>query len=251
MSNTQPARAKRSSSSLPPPLDLPRHPMVVSIGAQTGRDRHQVVGLLVELAVWSVSHQIDLQAAPPAVEVLVELIGGDTEFWAAVASVGWLMIEDAGEKKQTSIPGDADGPIPFDPNACEHRAAKLFRSLKYSGNDGSLLWRVAMLVEARLLPQACVADAAEGARQLAKRNPVGYFRRSLAELCEQKGIDLDLALRRCRLPPGYSGPPVPLTTGGANGVDIAAIAASKSVQASPRFTADQIRRQLAGVAEDR
>lgn len=87
-------------------------------------------------------------------------------------------------------------------------AGLLFKRSGYSGTDGALLWKIAVLVTRGLLQESWAHDAAEGARINAKRNPVGFVRKTLAEASAKHGVDLDALVGLLQMPRGYrTGPP--------------------------------------------
>lgn len=82
-----------------------------------------------------------------------------------------------------------------------HIAASLFKRCGYRGDDGGLLWQIAVLCGRGLVPEVLAHEAANGAKLNAKRNPVGFVRTTLRESCCKRGIDLDYQLARLRMPP--------------------------------------------------
>jgi hypothetical protein len=85
---------------------------------------------------------------------------------------------------------------------CARLAGELFERSRYGGDDGGMLWKISVLVGRGIIPENLAHDAAEGAKQNAKRNPVGFLRKTLAETCSKRGIDLDRELARVRMPKG-------------------------------------------------
>jgi hypothetical protein len=69
---------------------------VVAIAATTGRDRHQVVGLMVDLWGWVNEESADGSIPSVTPDSLVAVIGADLEFWGAVSAAGWLDVTAEG-----------------------------------------------------------------------------------------------------------------------------------------------------------
>lgn len=81
---------------IPVQTDLSRRREVLSISKNTGRSRFEVVGLLIEFWGWA-SGETDVDAIVDVyVDTLPSLVGGDTEFWQAVISAGWLEATETG-----------------------------------------------------------------------------------------------------------------------------------------------------------
>lgn len=87
---------------------------------------------------------------------------------------------------------------------CSHLAERAFRRTGYTGDDGSLIWRLAALARAGRIPEAIFHDAAEGCAAKTPRNVPGYFRRIVAA----KVPDLRELLKAVWLVPSCpTGPP--------------------------------------------
>ncbi len=72
-----------------------RKPEVLTIASKTGRTRHEVCGLLMELWCWAGEQTVDGHVDAP-VDGLPSAVGGDVAFWDAVIDVGWLEGNGAG-----------------------------------------------------------------------------------------------------------------------------------------------------------
>lgn len=75
---------------------LPRRQEVCLIAADTGRSRHEVLGLLLEFWLWMDSESRDGHVTGMGQEHLPAIIGGDDAFWTAVKVRGWLENGDGG-----------------------------------------------------------------------------------------------------------------------------------------------------------
>ena len=73
-----------------------RCPEVVEVASRTGRDRHQVLGLLCDLWSYVSSESVDGTLRGVRLSHLGGVVGADDAFWAAVAAVNWLAEDDAG-----------------------------------------------------------------------------------------------------------------------------------------------------------
>lgn len=77
--------------------DLPRKREVVAIANATGRSRHEVIGLCIELWAWAQHETTDGQivdvCVDGTVDALVTLVGADVLFWCEMVRVGWLKVE--------------------------------------------------------------------------------------------------------------------------------------------------------------
>jgi hypothetical protein len=83
---------------IPVRVHLRDEPEVLQIAEITGRSRHEVIGLLVDLWGWAseVSDDGRILSAfcPQVVRTLSATVGADENFWSAVASVGWLKLDN-------------------------------------------------------------------------------------------------------------------------------------------------------------
>lgn len=79
---------------IPIETDIFRKPKVLQIAHLTGRSRHEVVGLLVDLWAWASGHSTDGKLGPVSVPFLSHVIGADDAFWRAVEQVKWLDLSD-------------------------------------------------------------------------------------------------------------------------------------------------------------
>lgn len=76
---------------IPTSTNLVSKAEVVRIARDSGRSRHEVVGLLVHFWSW-VSEETSTGTIDGVfVGDLPDIIGGDSAFWAAVESVGWVL----------------------------------------------------------------------------------------------------------------------------------------------------------------
>lgn len=67
----------------------PRKTEIMRLAHETGRSRHEVLGLMVEFWAWVETQTGDGNIAIP-VSCLPSVIGADVAFWSAVVSVGWI-----------------------------------------------------------------------------------------------------------------------------------------------------------------
>lgn len=83
-------------------LALPSKPEVQELIDETGQPVEVVVYRVLQLWGWSSMHCAD-GTARMTLQRLVRTCGGDEAFWAAVAAVGWLEIDEAGGT--VAVPG--------------------------------------------------------------------------------------------------------------------------------------------------
>jgi hypothetical protein len=76
--------------------ELPRRKEVGLIAADTGRSRHEVIGLLVDLWLWVDSESQDGTVTSVGQNNLPVLIGADKAFWESVHKHGWILIREDG-----------------------------------------------------------------------------------------------------------------------------------------------------------
>ena len=76
--------------------DTPKKIEIARIARETGRSRHEVIGLLAEFWCWvqSVAHARLLERLKW--RDVCEMVGGDDPFWNAVEQVGWARETDEG-----------------------------------------------------------------------------------------------------------------------------------------------------------
>lgn len=87
-------------------------------------------------------------------------------------------------------------------------AGALFKRSGYSGDDGGLLWQIAVLVKRGAVVESWAHSACDGARLNANRNSLGFVRKALTETAQKNGRDLPAMLRQAKLPKGcHKGPP--------------------------------------------
>lgn len=67
----------------------PRKPELLRIASATGRDRHQVLGLMMEFWAWAETMTVD-GTIDIDLKSLATVMGGDVELWRAVRDAGWL-----------------------------------------------------------------------------------------------------------------------------------------------------------------
>jgi hypothetical protein len=115
--------------------------------------------------------------------------------------------KDSGTKKTKKL--DTSNGKPWtaktdDIDAATPLARDLFRRIGYSGDDGAILWKVAILVDHGPISSSQAISAAQGAKLGSKGRPVGYFRKTLKESVPA----LDTLLAYVNMPRGFScGPP--------------------------------------------
>jgi len=83
----------------------------------------------------------------------------------------------------------------------ERIAADLFRRSGYSGDDGSLFWKLAAMVAAGLVSQFEVHDATNGARECSADNRPAYAAAIMKKHLERRGASLSDLMRRVRIEP--------------------------------------------------
>lgn len=79
---------------IPIATELPRRREVLLISTETGRSRHEVVGLLVDFWGWASAETSDGVLAGLDRNALVTLVGADEAFWRALEHAGWLLVGD-------------------------------------------------------------------------------------------------------------------------------------------------------------
>lgn len=90
-----------------------------------------------------------------------------------------VSVSDPAEPKP---PASRTPSVAIDPDAIAQEAAELFEQAGYRGSDGRVFWQAAAVLKAvGGITQAQAVDAARGAR--GSRNPPGYFRKSMRNLC--------------------------------------------------------------------
>lgn len=76
---------------------------IVRLVCRTGRDRFQVLGLMVTFWIWAELMTSDGRISAP-LTALPEFVGGDLEFWRAVHDVGWIELPHGEEFELMVIP---------------------------------------------------------------------------------------------------------------------------------------------------
>ena len=77
-------------------VTTPRKSEVLQIARETGRGRHEVLGLLLEFWAWVQGETRDRLLARLRVGDVCVAVGGDEAFWRAVEAVGWISFTDKG-----------------------------------------------------------------------------------------------------------------------------------------------------------
>ena len=77
-------------------VDTSRKSEVLQIARITGRNRHEVVGLLLEFWGWCQCETHDRLLARLTVGDVCVAVGGDAPFWEAVETVGWAAFTEQG-----------------------------------------------------------------------------------------------------------------------------------------------------------
>jgi hypothetical protein len=78
---------------------------------------------------------------------------------------------------------------------------RIFRKLRYSGDDGRNLWKVAALLHLGKISEAELWDSCAAAVETGAEFPLPYFYRCLAEHLEKRGADLKAELKMVRIEP--------------------------------------------------
>lgn len=81
---------------IPARVDLSRRTEVLAIASESGRSRHEVVGLLVDFWGWASNETHDGLLKRLKLSDLCATVGADESFWLAVVSVGWLIVSGDG-----------------------------------------------------------------------------------------------------------------------------------------------------------
>ncbi|ANS03324.1 hypothetical protein [uncultured Mediterranean phage uvDeep-CGR2-KM19-C37] len=81
---------------IPIETDLASKPEVLRVARETGRSRHEVVGLLVSFWGWCSSQSCDGSVAGVVLDDVPHVVGGDREFYLALVNAGWLVANDDG-----------------------------------------------------------------------------------------------------------------------------------------------------------
>lgn len=72
----------------------PRKSEIMDIALETGRSRHEVLGLMVEFWAWAETQTDDGHIEMP-LRGLCHIIGADDDFWSAVVRAGWITLGDS------------------------------------------------------------------------------------------------------------------------------------------------------------
>lgn len=81
---------------IPLSVNTPRKIEISRIARESGRSRHEALGLLTDFWCWVSVESCNGELPGVSVSVLCDLIGGDESFWAAVQAQGWLADGESG-----------------------------------------------------------------------------------------------------------------------------------------------------------
>lgn len=77
-------------------VSTPRKSEVLQIARETNRNRHEVIGLLMEFWAWCQGETRDRLLPRLTIGDVCVAVGGDEAFWRAVEVVGWVSFTDKG-----------------------------------------------------------------------------------------------------------------------------------------------------------
>jgi hypothetical protein len=81
---------------IPATNNLSRKPKTLQIARITNRSRHEVVGMLLEFWGWASDHTADGLLPGTTLGDLCDALGFDAQFFDAVVTAGWLMVNEDG-----------------------------------------------------------------------------------------------------------------------------------------------------------